>query len=65
MTPREGRTVTSLGIVNFLSKNGVRPQAVPGRDENVKLFTRDSDVIGRCKFYGEKPRRSSGSPQEG
>ena len=58
-------TVTSLGIASSLGKNGVAPQAAPGRDENVKLFTRDSDVIGHRQFSEEKRRRSSGSPQEG
>jgi|ETNmetMinimDraft_14_1059893.scaffolds.fasta_scaffold09445_2 hypothetical protein len=45
-------TVTSLRIANLLNKNGVAPQAFPERNENVKLLTRDSDVIGHCQVSG-------------
>ena len=60
-------TVTSLGVANFMVKNRVAPQAVPRRDENVKLFTRNSDVTGHCQPSGGKsvapqavPERSPG-----
>ncbi len=42
--------VTSMGTAKFLGKKRVGPQAVPGREENVKLLTRDNDVIGHCQF---------------